>query len=97
MSTDLLPQEVLDKVTWRFGPVPGFPHLHHHVVDPSNIIFGPKTQPYGRDITWQAALKFAGKKKWYLRKCHTENYWAFYLYLHTVTDHREKTPCRTPS
>lgn len=71
------PAEVLDKVHWKFGPVAG---IGDHEVRPDLIVWAPKDGTT-RNKAWIRALRIMGRARAeHLRKCHTENYWVYYVY-----------------
>lgn len=76
-----IPKEVWDRVMWCYGARPGFPSLGGITdVDPSRVSFFAKDQK-SRACGWAATTKKVGdinnRNPW--RKCHTENYWCWYL------------------
>lgn len=72
-----LPVEVTEKILFLFGAKNGFPGIIE--VDPKRVVFCHK-QELSRCEGWMKAVKtqpLGDKNPW--RKCHTENYWAWYL------------------
>lgn len=71
------PAEVLDRVHWKFGPVPG---ISDHEVRPDLIVWAPKDS-ITRNNAWERARRIVGPvREESLRKCHTEHYWVYYVY-----------------
>lgn len=68
----MLPEELDEWVQWRFGAM--------GPIDPTRLVYGAKIE-ISRCETWLEALKLhpMGEKKNPWRKCHTENYWAYYF------------------
>lgn len=72
-----LPAEVFNRVQGLFGPIPG---ISDHRIRLDLVVWAPK-DTFSRNDTWERALRVIGPTlAGHLRKCHTEHYWAYYVY-----------------
>ena len=85
-----IPEEVLKRALWRWGPQDRLPEIlrdkDQKPFDPDLLFWFPKKE-ISRGSAWSfvygksTELKVKDEKKYKgWRKCHTENYWAWYAH-----------------